>query len=105
MTTRSRPALSSSVRARRAPLGASMADLGQRRQPIAEPVDIDAQVAREVARAKLTNCRHGYQRTADIRAEFLVEPFVEGAPGHHVTMALEARRSHGLEPEMGPFAT
>ena len=43
--------------------------------------------------------------TADIRAEFLVEPFVEGAPGHHVTMALEACRSHGLEPEMGPFAT
>ena len=43
--------------------------------------------------------------TADIRAEFLVEPFVEGAPGHHVTMALEACRSHGLKPEMGPFAT
>ena len=40
-----------------------------------------------------------------IRAEFLVEPFVEGAPGHHVKMALEACRSHGLEPEMGPFAT
>ena len=40
-----------------------------------------------------------------IRAEFLVEPFVEGAPGHHVQMALEACRSHGLEPEMGPFAT
>ncbi len=41
----------------------------------------------------------------DIRAEFLVEPFVEGAPGHHVAMAVEACRSHGLEPEMGPFAT
>lgn len=41
----------------------------------------------------------------DIRAEFLVEPFVEGAPGHHVKMAIEACRSHGLEPEMGPFAT
>lgn len=40
-----------------------------------------------------------------IRAEFLVEPFVEGAPGHHVKMALEACRAHGLEPEMGPFAT
>ncbi|MEM8709045.1 MAG: helix-turn-helix domain-containing protein [Actinomycetota bacterium] len=43
--------------------------------------------------------------TAEIRAEFLVEPFVEGAPGHHVKMALEACRTHGLEPEMGPFAT
>ena len=41
----------------------------------------------------------------DIRAEFVVEPFVEGAPGHHVKMALEACRAHGLEPEMGPFAT
>ena len=41
----------------------------------------------------------------DIRAEFLVEPFVEGAPGHHVAVALDACRSHGLEPEMGPFAT
>ncbi|MEM9520141.1 MAG: helix-turn-helix domain-containing protein [Actinomycetota bacterium] len=43
--------------------------------------------------------------TADIRAEFIVEPFVEGAPGHHVRMALDACRSHGLEPELGPFAT
>ncbi|MEM9464006.1 MAG: helix-turn-helix domain-containing protein [Actinomycetota bacterium] len=41
----------------------------------------------------------------DVRAEFVVEPFVEGAPGHHVRMALEACRAHGLEPEMGPFAT
>ena len=41
----------------------------------------------------------------DIRAEFVVEPFVEGAPGHHVKMALEACRALGLEPEMGPFAT
>ena len=41
----------------------------------------------------------------DVRAEFVVEPFLEGAPGHHVKMALEACRDHGLEPEMGPFAT
>jgi uncharacterized protein YqgV (UPF0045/DUF77 family) len=41
----------------------------------------------------------------DVRAEFVVEPFVEGAPGHHVRMAVEACRTHGLEPEMGPFAT
>ena len=41
----------------------------------------------------------------EIRAEFVVEPFVEGAPGHHVKMALETCRARGLEPEMGPFAT
>ena len=49
-----------------APLGAlDRADLGQCRQPIAEPVDIDAEVAREGCHngAKLTNCQsHGYQR-------------------------------------------
>lgn len=40
-----------------------------------------------------------------VRAEFLVEPFVEGAPGSHVTAALDACRAHGLEPDIGPFAT
>ena len=42
--------------------------------------------------------------TADIRAEFLVEPFVEGAPGHHVTMALEAAAPTSRAGD-GPFAT
>ena len=40
-----------------------------------------------------------------VRAEFLVEPFVEGSPGPHVTAALEACRAKGLEPDLGPFAT
>jgi len=41
----------------------------------------------------------------DVRAEFLVEPFVEGAPGAHVSAAVEACRGLGLEPDLGPFAT
>ena len=40
-----------------------------------------------------------------VRAEFLVEPFVEGSPGPHVGAALDACRAHGLEPDVGPFAT
>ena len=40
-----------------------------------------------------------------VRAEFLVEPFVEGFPGPHVAAALEACRANGLEPDVGPFAT
>jgi len=38
-------------------------------------------------------------------AEFTIEPFVEGAPGVHVQAALDAVRSAGLEPEMGPFGS
>ena len=40
-----------------------------------------------------------------VRAEFLVEPFVEGSPGPHVEAALAACRANGLEPDLGPFAT
>ncbi len=40
-----------------------------------------------------------------VRAEFLIEPFVEGSPGPHVKAALEACRSAGFEPDVGPFAT
>ena len=40
-----------------------------------------------------------------VRAELLVEPFVEGLPGPHVSAALEACRANGLEPDVGPFAT
>jgi uncharacterized protein YqgV (UPF0045/DUF77 family) len=40
-----------------------------------------------------------------IAAEFLVEPFSEGAPGPHVTAAVEAFRSHDLSVELGPFAS
>lgn len=39
------------------------------------------------------------------RAEFTVEPFVDGNPGPHVTAAVEAVRLSGLDPEIGPFAT
>jgi uncharacterized protein YqgV (UPF0045/DUF77 family) len=41
----------------------------------------------------------------EVRLEFTVEPFVEGAPGPHVQAAVAVARSHGLDPEMGPFAT
>jgi uncharacterized protein YqgV (UPF0045/DUF77 family) len=40
-----------------------------------------------------------------VRAEFLIEPFVEGSPGPHVKAALEACRAAGFEPEVGAFAT
>ena len=39
------------------------------------------------------------------RAEFTVEPFVDGKPGAHVRAAIDAVRSTGLEPQIGPFAT
>jgi uncharacterized protein YqgV (UPF0045/DUF77 family) len=38
-------------------------------------------------------------------AEITVEPFVEGAPGPHVTAAWEAARAVGLEVEHGPFGS
>ena len=40
-----------------------------------------------------------------IAAEFLVEPFVEGTPGAHVTAAVKAFDDHGIEVELGPFAS
>lgn len=39
------------------------------------------------------------------RAEFMIEPFEEDAPGPHVIAAVEAVRSLGFDPEMGPFGT
>lgn len=39
------------------------------------------------------------------RAEVLVEPFRENAPGPHVIAAIEALDAAGLSPDMGPFAT
>lgn len=39
------------------------------------------------------------------RAEFTVEPFVDGDPGPHVMAAFDAVRAAGLEPDIGPFAT
>jgi len=40
-----------------------------------------------------------------VLVEFLIEPFVEGSPGPHVAAAIGACRDHGLEPELGPFAS
>jgi uncharacterized protein YqgV (UPF0045/DUF77 family) len=40
-----------------------------------------------------------------LRLEYTVEPFVEGAPGPHVTAALDAAGATGLEVEFGPFGT
>ncbi len=38
-------------------------------------------------------------------AEITVEPFVEGAPGRHVTAAWDAARAVGLTVEHGPFGS
>ncbi len=40
-----------------------------------------------------------------LAAEFLVEPFAEGAPGDHVKAAVDAFDSRGLSVEFGPFAS
>lgn len=42
---------------------------------------------------------------ASCTAEFLVEPFTEGAQGAHVVAAIEAVAAAGLVPVVGPFAT
>lgn len=44
-------------------------------------------------------------RGTEIAAEFLVAPFVEGSPGPHVTAAVDAFDEHGLEVDLGPFAS
>ncbi len=42
---------------------------------------------------------------ASCKAEFMVEPFEVGNPGPHVVAAVEAVRSLGFEPSIGPFGT
>ena len=37
--------------------------------------------------------------------EFTIEPFVEGLPGPHVTAAIAAAESRGLDVEIGPFGS
>lgn len=37
--------------------------------------------------------------------EFTIEPFVEGVPGSHVTAAVAAVESHGVNVEFGPFGS
>lgn len=41
----------------------------------------------------------------DVAAEFLIEPFIEGEPGDHVTAAVGAFEANGLSVEVGPFAS
>ncbi len=38
-------------------------------------------------------------------AEFTVEPFEAGAPGPHVTAAIDAARVEGVTVQVGPFGT
>lgn len=40
-----------------------------------------------------------------LRAEFTVEPFVEGNPGPHVQAALDALHGAGFEVDVGPFGS
>jgi uncharacterized protein YqgV (UPF0045/DUF77 family) len=40
-----------------------------------------------------------------VRAEFTIEPFVDGDPGPHVGAGLDAVRAAGFEPDVGPFGT
>ena len=38
-------------------------------------------------------------------AEFMIEPFNEGAPGSHVVAGVSAIQARGLTVEMGPFGS
>lgn len=40
-----------------------------------------------------------------VTVEFTIEPFVEGAPGPHVTAAVDAAEKLGAKLEFGPFGT
>ena len=40
-----------------------------------------------------------------LTVEFTIEPFVEGAPGSHVTAAVAAVEAHGVFVEFGPFGS
>lgn len=41
----------------------------------------------------------------NVNAVFLIEPFNEGAPGPHVTEALEVLGRQGHEVDVGPFGS
>lgn len=45
------------------------------------------------------------QSKAMVTVEFTIEPFVEGAPGPHVTAAVTAVEQLGAKVEFGPFGT
>lgn len=40
-----------------------------------------------------------------LRVEFTIEPFVDGAPGDHVRAALDALESAGVAADFGPFGS
>lgn len=40
-----------------------------------------------------------------LHVEFLIEPFVEGRPGRHVTAAIAAAESLGAAVDVGPFGS
>jgi uncharacterized protein YqgV (UPF0045/DUF77 family) len=40
-----------------------------------------------------------------VRADFTIEPFVDGAPGLYVDAGLDAIRALGFVPDVGPFGT
>ena len=40
-----------------------------------------------------------------LTVEFTIEPFIEGAPGPHVTAAVAAVENRGLIVEFGPFGS
>ena len=42
---------------------------------------------------------------ADITIEFTIEPFTDGAPGAHVTRAIEAVEALGISVEIGTFGS
>ena len=39
------------------------------------------------------------------KAEFTIEPFMEGAPGPHVKETIAVAKQSGLNVEIGPFGT
>jgi hypothetical protein len=40
-----------------------------------------------------------------LRVEFTIEPFVDGAPGPHVTLAVAAVEALGVRVDFGPFGS
>lgn len=45
------------------------------------------------------------EKPIPVRAEVLVEPFVEGRPGAHVEAVTTSLVNDGIDIDMGPFAT
>jgi uncharacterized protein YqgV (UPF0045/DUF77 family) len=49
--------------------------------------------------------KEGGRPVEQLHQEFMVEPFVEGAPGAHVRAAVDAAGAAGLEVDLGPFGS